>query len=61
MTISRDDWDELGFDTLAVRAGQVRTGEGEQSEPIFSTSSSLSASSIAPLSKSIGIREQALQ
>ncbi len=39
MTISRDDWDELGFDTLAVRAGQVRTGEGEQSEPIFPTSS----------------------
>ena len=39
MTISRDDWDELGFDTLAVRAGQVRTSEGEQSEPIFPTSS----------------------
>ncbi|MDJ0890154.1 MAG: O-succinylhomoserine sulfhydrylase [Gammaproteobacteria bacterium] len=30
---------ELGFDTLAVRAGQVRTSEGEQSEPIFPTSS----------------------
>ncbi len=28
-----------GFDTLAVRAGQVRTSEGEQSEPIFPTSS----------------------
>ena len=27
------------FDTLAVRAGQVRTQEGEQSEPIFPTSS----------------------
>ncbi|MFU8838384.1 MAG: O-succinylhomoserine sulfhydrylase, partial [Thiohalomonadaceae bacterium] len=39
MTISRDDWDDLGFDTLAVRAGQVRTSEGEQSEPIFPTSS----------------------
>ena len=39
MTISREDWDELGFDTLAVRAGQVRTSEGEQSEPIFPTSS----------------------
>lgn len=39
MTISQDDWDELGFDTLAVRAGQVRTSEGEQSEPIFPTSS----------------------
>lgn len=28
-----------GFDTLAVRAGQQRTNEGEQSEPIFTTSS----------------------
>jgi O-succinylhomoserine sulfhydrylase len=33
------DSDEPGFDTLAVRAGQQRTGEGEQSEPIFPTSS----------------------
>jgi O-succinylhomoserine sulfhydrylase len=33
------DFDEWGFDTLAVRAGQVRTGEGEQSEAIFPTSS----------------------
>lgn len=39
MTISQDEWDEFGFDTLAVRAGQVRTSEGEQSEPIFPTSS----------------------
>jgi O-succinylhomoserine sulfhydrylase len=39
MTISHDDWDGLGFDTLAVRAGQVRTEEGEQSEPLFFTSS----------------------
>lgn len=31
--------DEFNFDTLAVRAGQVRTGESEQSEPIFPTSS----------------------
>lgn len=31
--------DDLRFDTLAVRAGQVRTQEGEQSEPIFPTSS----------------------
>jgi O-succinylhomoserine sulfhydrylase len=30
------DW---GFDTLAVRAGQHRTNEGENSEPIFPTSS----------------------
>ena len=34
-----DEFDEYGFDTLAVRAGQHRTGEGEQSEPIFPTSS----------------------
>lgn len=33
------DFEGYGFDTCAVRAGQVRTGEGEQSEPIFSTSS----------------------
>jgi len=34
-----DDLDEYGFETLAVRAGQQRTAEGEQSEPIFPTSS----------------------
>ena len=33
------EWDEYGFETRAVRAGQVRTLEGEQSEPIFTTSS----------------------
>jgi len=31
--------DEYGFSTKAVRAGQVRTNEAEQSEPIFTTSS----------------------
>jgi O-succinylhomoserine sulfhydrylase len=31
--------DEFGFDTLAVRAGQQRTAEGEHAEPIFPTSS----------------------
>ena len=30
---------EWGFETLAVRGGQVRTPEGEQGEPIFTTSS----------------------
>lgn len=30
---------QYGFNTLAVRAGQHRTNEGEQSEPIFLTSS----------------------
>ena len=31
--------EQLGFDTLAVRAGQLRTNEGSHSEPIFATSS----------------------
>lgn len=34
-----DELEEYGFATLAVRAGQQRTGECEQSEPIFPTSS----------------------
>ena len=37
--MEQSDYDEWGFDTLAVRAGQARTSEGEQSEPIFLTSS----------------------
>ena len=37
----KDDYD---FDTLAVRAGQVRSGEGEHSEAIFTTSSYVYAS-----------------
>jgi len=31
--------DDYGFDTLAIRAGQHRTAEGEHAEPIFPTSS----------------------
>jgi len=34
-----DEFEQFNFDTLAVRAGQVRSGESEQSEPIFPTSS----------------------
>ncbi|MDG4554253.1 MAG: O-succinylhomoserine sulfhydrylase [Candidatus Competibacter sp.] len=34
-----DDTPELGFASLAVRAGQQRTLEGEHAEPIFATSS----------------------
>ena len=34
-----DDTPELGFASQAVRAGQVRTHEGEHAEPIFLTSS----------------------
>jgi len=37
--MSHDDTDDLGFDTLAVRAGHVPTNEGEHSEAIFPTSS----------------------
>jgi len=36
--------DDYNFDTLAVRAGQVRTAEGEHSEPVFTTSSYVFAS-----------------
>lgn len=36
---STDDHPELGFASLAVRAGQTRTHEGEHAEPIFPTSS----------------------
>lgn len=34
-----DKQNQLGFETLAVRAGQHRTAEGEHAEPIFPTSS----------------------
>ena len=37
--MSPEEIEQYEFDTLAVRAGQVRTPEGEQSEPIFPTSS----------------------
>ncbi len=39
-----DDKDNYSFDTLAVRAGQSRSAEGEHSEPIFTTSSYVFAS-----------------
>ena len=41
---STDDAPELGFSSLAVRAGQIRTFEGEHAEPIFATSSYVFAS-----------------
>jgi O-succinylhomoserine sulfhydrylase len=37
--MSDDNHDTDGFATRGVRAGQVRTTQGEQSEPIFATSS----------------------
>jgi O-succinylhomoserine sulfhydrylase len=36
--------DDYSFDTLAIRTGQVRTTEGEHSEPVFATSSYVFAS-----------------
>lgn len=38
-TMNDIDIDEWGFSTTAVRAGHVRTNEGEQGEPIFPSSS----------------------
>nr|VFK55112.1 MAG: O-succinylhomoserine sulfhydrylase [Candidatus Kentron sp. TUN]VFK58559.1 MAG: O-succinylhomoserine sulfhydrylase [Candidatus Kentron sp. TUN]VFK61063.1 MAG: O-succinylhomoserine sulfhydrylase [Candidatus Kentron sp. TUN] len=34
-----DNFDQYAFSTRAVRAGQVRTAEGEHNDPIFTTSS----------------------
>jgi len=44
MSIDKTDLDNYGLDTLAVRAGQHRSSEGEQSEAIFTTSSYVFAS-----------------
>ena len=37
--MSQQDFSDSGFATRAVRAGQRRSSEGEQSEPIYTTSS----------------------
>lgn len=37
--MSEDHFDDYSFRTRGVRAGQRRTGQGEQSDPIFATSS----------------------
>lgn len=37
--MAKDEKTEPGLATIAVRAGQVRTAEGEHAEPIFTTSS----------------------
>lgn len=39
LKMSDDDFSAWGFSTQAVRSGQIATGEGENSEPIFTTSS----------------------
>jgi O-succinylhomoserine sulfhydrylase len=48
------DYDEWGFDTRAIRAGQHRTSEGEHSEPIFPTSSYVFASAAAAAARFSG-------
>jgi O-succinylhomoserine sulfhydrylase len=49
-----NDFDEWGFDTRAVRAGQHRTAEGEHSEPIFPTSSYVFDSAAAAAARFAG-------
>jgi len=49
-----DDIDQWGFDTRAVRAGQHRTNEGENSEPIFLTSSYVFESAAAAAARFSG-------
>ncbi|WP_455200480.1 O-succinylhomoserine sulfhydrylase [Kaarinaea lacus] len=39
MNGDNSDFEQYGLETLAVRAGQHRSNEGEQSEPIYATSS----------------------
>jgi len=46
--------DKLKFDTLAVRAGQVRSSEGEHSEAIFTTSSYVFDSAAAAAARFAG-------
>jgi O-succinylhomoserine sulfhydrylase len=46
--------DDLGFETLAIRAGQARTGEGEHAEPIFPTSSYVFESAAAAAARFSG-------
>lgn len=57
--MKNSDSENLGFefDTSAVRAGQVRTHEGEHSEPIFLTSSFVFANAQEAADKFSGIKE----
>ncbi len=48
------DFDNYGFATRAVRAGQIRTHEGEHAEPIFPTSSYVFASAAEAAAKFSG-------
>ncbi|MFO1421834.1 MAG: O-succinylhomoserine sulfhydrylase [Candidatus Competibacteraceae bacterium] len=53
--LSPDDISELGFASLAVRAGQVRTLEGEHAEPIFATSSFVFANAAEAAARFSGV------
>jgi O-succinylhomoserine sulfhydrylase len=59
--MSTENFDEtlesFGLDTLAVRAGQTRTHEGEHSEPIFTTSSYVFDSAEAAAARFSGVDE----
>ena len=52
--MSENDPSSLAFETLAVRAGQVRTSELEHSEPIFTTSSYVFESAAAAAARFAG-------
>lgn len=54
MTDFDDPYLNAGIDTLAVRYGQVRTPEGEHSEPIFTTSSYVFESAAAAAARFSG-------
>ncbi len=55
-----DQEDDYRFDTLAVRAGQTRTAEGEHSEPVFTTSSYVFASAAEAAARFSGERPPTL-
>ncbi|GAB3098597.1 O-succinylhomoserine sulfhydrylase [Aestuariicella hydrocarbonica] len=54
MTDFDDPYLDAGIDTLAVRAGQTRSAEGEHSEPIFTTSSYVFESAAAAAARFTG-------
>ena len=54
---SIDPLAKAGLDTLAVRAGQTRTEEGEHSEPIFMTSSYVFDSAASAAARFSGVDE----
>lgn len=54
MTQFDDPYADAGIDTLAVRAGQTRSSEGEHSEPIYTTSSYVFDSAAAAAARFTG-------